>query len=70
MDRSNSSDNPASPRATLKLKVPARNPARQSPPQPSSQPPVKVNPKSGARWSDEYKERMQMDMDALTSHRR
>jgi hypothetical protein len=33
------------------------------PPQPRS----KTQAKPGAHWSDEYKQRMQADMDALTS---
>jgi hypothetical protein len=65
MNNSNSSDNPQSPRVTLKLKVsPRKSPPSDSPaPKPS---PVRTSKsKPGAHWSDEYKERMQADMDAL-----
>jgi len=56
---------PATPRATLKLKVGARkSPDKRKPPLvPQAQSKAKQNP--GAHWSDEYKERMQADMDAL-----
>jgi hypothetical protein len=64
MNNSNSPSNPSSTRVTLKLKVGARKPTREaktpSPPKPHSN-----SPKPGAHWSDEYKERMQADMDAL-----
>jgi len=66
MNNSNSSSNPPSPRVTLKLKVGARKSARESKTQPPPQPHGKANLKPGAHWSDEYKERMQADMDALT----
>jgi hypothetical protein len=66
MNDSNSPSNPASPRPTLKLKVGARKSARESKTQPPPQPHGKANLKPGAHWSDEYKERMQADMDALT----
>jgi hypothetical protein len=32
-------------------------------------PQSKANQKPGAEWSDEYKQRMQADMDALASRR-
>jgi hypothetical protein len=66
MNNSNSSSNPPSSRVTLKLKVGARKPAseRKAPPLPQAR---SNNSKPGAHWSDEYKERMQADMDALTS---
>jgi hypothetical protein len=66
MNNSNSSSNPTSSRVTLKLKVGARKPVEKAieiktpPPKPRSN-----SPKPGAHWSDEYKERMQADMDAL-----
>jgi hypothetical protein len=64
------SSSPSSPRRTLKLKVPARKPAEagKAPPQ---NPPVakKAEAKPGAHWSDEYKRRMQADMDELNSKR-
>jgi hypothetical protein len=67
MNNSNSPPNPTSSRVTLKLKVGARKSARESKSQPLPQPLSKANQKPGAHWSDEYKERMQADMDALTS---
>jgi hypothetical protein len=65
MDNSNSPSNPTSSRATLKLKAGARMSPRESktPPAPRPQNTGKLKP--GAHWSDEYKERMQADMDAL-----
>jgi hypothetical protein len=65
MNNSNSPSNPTSSRVTLKLKAGARKSARESktPPRPQSH---SNNPMPGAHWSDEYKERMQADMDALT----
>ena len=65
MNNSNSSSNPASPRVTLKLKVGARKSPRETKTPPPPQPHSKANLKPGAHWSDEYKERMQADMDAL-----
>jgi hypothetical protein len=67
MNNSNSSSNPASSRVTLKLKVGARKSARESKTPPPPQPQGKATLKPGAHWSDEYKERMQADMDALIS---
>ena len=66
MDNSNSPSNPASPRVTLKLKVGARKSPRADKTPPPPQAAVKANLKPGAHWSDEYKARMQADMDALT----
>jgi hypothetical protein len=59
--------NPPSQRVTLKLKAGARKSPRESktPPPPETHGKAKLKP--GAHWSDEYKERMQADMDALTS---
>jgi len=60
--------NPTSPRPTLKLKAAARKPAE--PIKTSAvQPDKKSKLKPGAHWSDEYKERMQADMDALASRK-
>lgn len=62
MNNSNSSSNLPSPRTTLKLKVGARKlptETKTSPPGPKGN--GKLKP--GAHWSDEYKERMQADMD-------
>lgn len=66
---------PASPRRTLKLKVPARKPPEASKAPPSTTATAttnankKVDSKPGAHWSDEYKRRMQADMDELNSGR-
>jgi hypothetical protein len=59
-------NNPNPPRPTLKLKVGARKPLATS--NPPSVPPLdkQAKLKPGAHWSDEYKARMQADMDALT----
>jgi hypothetical protein len=67
MNDSNPSSNPTSPRATLKLKVGARKSTREAAAPAVPQPHGKANLKPGAHWSDEYKERMQAEMDALTS---
>jgi hypothetical protein len=66
MSNSNSSPNPTSPRATLKLKAGVRKSPRESETAPVSRPRENGKLKPGAHWSDEYKERMQADMDALT----
>ena len=65
MNNSNSSSNPTSSRATLKLKVGARKSPRESKTPPLPQAHSKVNGKPDAHWSDEYKERMQADLDRL-----
>jgi hypothetical protein len=67
MSDSNPSSNPSTPRATLKLKTaPRRPPVEKKAPQiPQQQTNAKLKP--GAHWSDEYKARMQADMDALTN---
>jgi hypothetical protein len=66
MNQSNS----ASPsRLTLKLKSGPRKPADPGSNQPTPRPQSKANQKPGAEWSDEYKQRMQADMDALASRR-
>jgi hypothetical protein len=67
MNNSNSSFNAKSPRVTLKLKVDARKSPRESKTTPVARPQDNSKQKSGAHWSDEYKERMQADMDALAS---
>ncbi|MDP9009295.1 MAG: hypothetical protein M3N91_11435 [Pseudomonadota bacterium] len=67
MNNSNSPSNPSSPRPTLKLKTGARRPANETKATSTPQPQSKANQKPGAHWSDEYKQRMQADMDALTS---
>jgi hypothetical protein len=64
MNNSNSPSNPTSSRATLKLKAGARRPASEGKtPLPRAH--SKANGKPDAHWSDEYKERMQADMDDL-----
>jgi hypothetical protein len=73
MNDSNSSSGSTTPRPTLKLKVAPRKAAPEPtaksaddlniPPAPRAQGNPKT--KSGAHWSDEYKSRMQADMDAL-----
>ena len=67
MNDINDSANPTTTRATLRLKVTPRKPAPaiKTPPLPRTE--SKANTKPGARWSDDYKERTQADMDALTS---
>ena len=61
------SSNPITPRSTLKLKPGIKKSPRESKSVPLAKPPSKLNQKSGAAWSDEYKQRMQEDMDALIS---
>jgi hypothetical protein len=60
-----SNPNSTSPRPTLKLKVAPRLNPSKSPSTPKAGAPEKLKP--GAQWSDEYKQRMQADMDALSS---
>jgi hypothetical protein len=69
MNNSHSPSNPTSSRATLTLKVGARKSPGESkaPPPPPPQPKSNSKLKPGAHWSDEFKERMQADMDALAS---
>jgi hypothetical protein len=66
MNDSNSSSNPTSSRVTLKLKGAARKSSDDIKATPVPQPQGKSNGKPGAHWSDEYKRRMQADMDKLT----
>jgi hypothetical protein len=69
MSDSNSSDNPSLPRVTLKLKPGVRKTPREVktlPTAPIPRPQSNGKSKPGAHWSDEYKERMQAEMDALT----
>jgi hypothetical protein len=65
MNQSNSASNPTSPRVTLKLKAGAQKTPREIKTAPLPQAKSKANLKPGAHWSDEYKERMQADMDRL-----
>jgi hypothetical protein len=70
MSTSSLSPNPGSPtRTILKLKTAPRKVAAEPKPTPITAPRPQPSPKlkPGARWSDEYKERMQADMDALLS---
>ena len=66
MSNTNSPLNPTSSRATLKLKTSIRKSPRESETPPITRPRDNSKLKPGAHWSDEYKERMQADMDALT----
>jgi hypothetical protein len=63
------SSSPPVPRRTLKLKVPARKPPESSKSAPTPAAGKKTEQKPGAHWSDEYKRRMQADMDELNSER-
>jgi hypothetical protein len=69
MSDSNSASSPGAARVTLKLKGVARkiSPSAKPAPAPAPQRPKQATQKPGAAWSDEYKERMQADMDALAS---
>jgi len=67
MNNSDSPSNPSSSRVTLKLKGGARKSTDEKKAPPPPQPRSKTQAKPGAHWSDEYKQRMQADMDALTS---
>jgi hypothetical protein len=60
-------NNPNPSRPTLKLKAGARKPTPTSNPPSVPPPDKKAKLKPGAQWSDEYKARMQADMDALAS---
>jgi hypothetical protein len=57
--------NPIAPKPILKLKAGVRKSPPETKSAPHPKPQSKVNQKSGAAWSDEYKQRMQEDMDAL-----
>jgi hypothetical protein len=67
MNNSNSTSDPTSTRVTLKLKPGVRMTPREikSPQMPGPRSTGKLKP--GAHWSDESKERMQADMNALIS---
>jgi hypothetical protein len=69
MSNSSLSPSPGSSRATLKLKAGVRKapPEPKATPAPTPRPQASPKLKPGARWSDEYKDRMQADMDALMS---
>lgn len=59
--------NPVTPKPTLKLKPGVRISPRETKAAPQPKPHSKLSQKSGAAWSDEYKQQMQADMDALIS---
>jgi hypothetical protein len=61
----NDTSSPRPRRPTLKLKAGARRPADSAKTPAIPQPEKKTKSKPGADWSDEYKRRMQEDMDAL-----
>jgi hypothetical protein len=61
----NDTISPPPTRPTLKLKVGARRSADPSKAPATPQAEKKAKLKPGARWSDEYTQRMQADMDAL-----
>jgi hypothetical protein len=61
----NDTSSPRPPRPTLKLKAGARKSAVLGKAPIIPQPDKKARLKPGADWSDEYKRRMQEDMDAL-----
>jgi hypothetical protein len=67
MNNPNSPSDPTSARVTLKLKAGIRKAPTEIKTPPTPQAPKTSKSKPGAHWSDEYKERMQADMDALTS---
>ncbi len=75
MDDSNTNPNATLPRTTLKLKAGARKPQADlkpqadTPPRPEARPNDKAKLKAGARWSEDYLNRMQADMDGLRSRR-
>jgi hypothetical protein len=58
-------NNPKPSRPTLKLKAGARKPIATSSPPSVPTPDKTAKLKPGAHWSDEYKARMQADMDSL-----
>jgi len=67
MSDTSDTSHPTGPRPTLRLKVTPRKPAPAATPAPAPPPQNKAKAKPGARWSDEYIDRMQADMNALTS---
>jgi hypothetical protein len=67
MDKMNSTLDPVFSRPTLKLKTGARRPPEEKMAASVSLPPNQSKLKTGAHWSDDYKQRMQEDMDVLMS---
>jgi hypothetical protein len=64
MSESNPSNSPTH-RPVLKLKIAAQKSPREIKAAPPPRPQSKLSQKAGAAWSDEYKQRMQEEMDAL-----
>jgi hypothetical protein len=64
MSESSPSDS-STGRPVLKLKIAARKSPREIKAAPLPRPQSKLSEKPGAAWSDEFKRRMQEDMDAL-----
>ena len=69
MDHPHSSNPPVATRRTLRLKEGARQAGREDKRSAVPPPTRESKVKAGAQWSDEYRERMQADMDALTSEK-
>jgi hypothetical protein len=67
MDNSDSFNPPLSARTTLKLKNGARKSTAEGTVSAPTPPNRESKAKPGSQWSDELKQRMQADMDALTS---
>jgi hypothetical protein len=65
MSNSNLPESPASSRVTLKLKPGAHKSPSENKVAPIPGPQNTSKLKPGAHWSDEYKQRMQEEMDAL-----
>jgi hypothetical protein len=57
--------NPTTPKPILKLKPGVRKSPPETKAAAQPKPQSKLSQKSGAAWSDEYKQQMQADMDAL-----
>ena len=67
MNTPHESSSPAASRVILSLKAGVQRQARPSKAPPQVRPQTKASLQPGARWSDEYRDRMQADMNALTS---
>ena len=65
MNNSDSAADTQTPRPTLKLKVAPRKPPLETKTTQTPKPSSKASQKPGARWSDEYTQAMQRDMDRL-----
>ena len=64
MNNTDSASDTPTPRPTLKLKVAPRKPPVETKPTAAAAP-SKTSQKPGAHWSDDYKRKMQEDMDRL-----